>query len=98
MRKRMVTRTIVTTNVLLMCVNPDEEKCVNISITIPGSYKDEKAMLKAIGDDPNGDGTLHPVRVVSYEELETLYGMDEKDFITHASILPPRGANDAVEE
>lgn len=92
MRKKMVTRTITTTNVLVMCVNIVEGTTTNISITLPGVYGgDEKKMLKAVGEVPAGDGSLKPVHIISTEEMETLYGMEEKLFIEHAQILPSRG-------
>ena len=94
MRKKMVTRTILTTSALVMCVNIAEGTTTNICISLPGAYGgDEKKMLKAVGDDPAGDGSLKPVHIIRFEELETLYGMPEIDFIAHAQILPGRGGN-----
>ena len=38
--------------------------------------------------------TLKAVHIVDKEEIETLYGMTEQEFIQYAKVLPPRsGAN-----
>ena len=42
--------------------------------------------VKAVLENEN----VKPVHVISTEEVETLYGMSEQDFITSAKILQPR--------
>ena len=34
--------------------------------------------------------TVKAVHIVSTEQVETLYGMTEQDFMEHAKVLPPR--------
>lgn len=86
-RKPMVTRTIVTTKVAVMALDITTGEPSTISVALPRTYSDEKKILKAVQDtlEPN----IKAVHVVAQEEVETLYGMSEQDFISHASILDP---------
>ena len=88
-RQPMVTRTIITTKVKVMCLDVEHGEPCNRTITIPRTYKDEKALLKKVKPLLE-TRTLKAVHVVDTKEIETLYGMTEQDFIEHAEILPPR--------
>ena len=46
-RQPMVTRTIITTKVNVMCLDVEHGEPCNRTITIPRTYKDEKALLIA---------------------------------------------------
>ena len=85
----MVTRTIITTKVNVMCLDVEHGEPCNRTITVPRTYKDEKALLKKVKSLIETD-TLKAVYVVDTEEIETLYGMTEQDFNEHAEFLPPR--------
>ena len=88
-RQPMVTRTIITTKVNVMCLDVEHGEPCNHTITVPRTYKDEKALLKKVKSLIETD-TLKAVYIVDTEEIETLYGMTEQDFIEHAEVLPPR--------
>lgn len=90
MRTPMVTRTIVTTNVNVLCVDVTKQETFNQTITLPRTYKDNKALLKAVSAVIENE-EIKPVAIKSIETQETLYGMSEQDFINAAQILPPRG-------
>lgn len=88
-RKRMVTRTIISTVATCMCVNVEQGECINETVEVAGTYTSEEKLLKAIKtayDTP----TVKFVQVVEQHEKETLYGMEEQRFIEQAEILPPR--------
>lgn len=87
-RKPMVTRTIVTTKVNVLCLDINSAEPFNKVVTLPRTYKDEKKLLKKVEEDVNTD-EVKAVHIVDKEELETLYGMTEQDFITNATILDP---------
>lgn len=87
MRKPMVTRTIVTTKVTALCLDIEKGEPCNKVVTLPRTYKDEKALMKKL-EEFNSD-TLKFVHVVAKEEIETLYGMTEQDFIDNAVVLDP---------
>ena len=88
-RTPMVTRTIVTTKATLMCLDIEAGEPFNTEVILPRTYKDEKALLKKARPLVETD-TIKAVHVVDTEEVETLYGMTEQEFIENAQILPPR--------
>lgn len=88
-RTPMVTRTFVTTKAIIMCLDVEAGEPFNKEVTLPRTYKDEKALLKKVKPLVETD-TIKAVHVVDTEEVETLYGMTEQEFIENARILPPR--------
>lgn len=87
-RKPMVTRTIVTTKVNVLCLDINSTEPFNKVVTLPRAYKDEKKLLKKVEEVVNTND-VKAVHIVDKEEVETLYGMTEPDFITNATILDP---------
>lgn len=87
-RKPMVTRTIVITKVNVLCLDINSAEPFNKVVALPRTYKDEKKLLKKVEEVVNTD-EVKAVHVVGKEEVETLYGMTEQDFITNATILDP---------
>lgn len=93
-RVPMVTRTIQTTKANVLCLDIEKGEPFNKVVTLPRTYKDEKSMMKAVEGNINTD-TVKAVHIVDSSVQETLYGMTEQDFISHAYILPPRTTPDA---
>ena len=89
MRKPMITRTITTTEATLLMADTVAAEMHNVTVTLPRTYKDNEAILKAARPLVETD-TDKAVSVVSVSTKETLYGMTEADFIKAASILPAR--------
>lgn len=87
-RKPMVTRTIVTTKVNVLCLDIQSAEPFNKVVTLPRTYKDEKKLLKKVEEVVNTED-VKAVHIVDKEEVETLYGMTEQDFITKATVLDP---------
>ena len=87
-RKAMVTRTILTTKVNVLCMDTQSCEACNVSVTLPKTYKDENKLFKAVQGEVN-KGTIKAVEIVSQETVETLYGMNEQDFINGAKVLDP---------
>ena len=88
-RVPMVTRTITTTKDKVLCVSIVENKTFEQEVVLPRTYKDEKSLMKQVKAALENEN-VKPVRVISTEEVETLYGMSEQGFIQLAKILPPR--------
>lgn len=88
-RVPMVTRTIVTTAVTVMCLDVEAGEPFNKTVTVPRTYKDDEALLKKVKPLIETE-TVKAVHIVDKEEIETLYGMTEQEFIQYASVLPPR--------
>lgn len=93
-RKPMVTRTIITTKVIVLCLDVNSAEPFNETVTLPRTYKDEKKLLKSVEEVINTD-TVKAVHIVSKKEIETLYGMTEQDFINKAKILDPATRKEA---
>lgn len=87
-RKPMVTRTITTTKVNVLCLDVQSAEPFNQSVSLPRTYKDEKKLLKKVEEIVNTDA-VKAVHIVGKTEIETLYGMTEQDFINNAMILDP---------
>ena len=87
-RVPMITRTVVTTKATVLCVNTVAEETVVHVVEVPRTYTDDSKLLKAVKETL--DSTLIPVKVISTETVETLYGMTEQNFIELAEKLPPR--------
>ena len=87
-RKPMISRTIITTKVNVLCLDIQSAEPFNKSVTLPRTYKDDKKLLKKVEEVINTDD-VKAVHIVDKEEIETLYGMTEQDFIDHATILDP---------
>ena len=87
-RKPMVTRTITTTQVNVLCLDIVAGEPFNQQVTLPRTYKEDKKLMKAIEAVVNTEN-VKAVHVVAKEEVETLYGMSEQDFIANATILDP---------
>lgn len=88
-RVPMVTRTIITTKVNVMCLDIETGEPCNKSVVVPRTYKDDEKLLKKVKEVLETE-TLKPVYIVYKEEIETLYGMTEQNFIEHAEVQPPR--------
>ena len=95
-RKPMVTRTIKTTAVTVLCLNVQTGEPYNDTVVLPRTFEDDTKIIKTLEKCYNTD-ERKAVHVVAKEERETLYGMLETDFIKHAEVLPPRGTTEAEE-
>jgi hypothetical protein len=92
-RVPMITRTIVATKANVMCLDVQAAELCNKVVTVPRTYKDDEALMKKVRPLLETE-TLKAVHIVDKEEIETLYGMTEQEFIQYAKVLPPRnGAN-----
>lgn len=95
-RKPMVTRTITTTKVNVLCLDITKAEPFNKEVVLPRTYKDEKKLFKRVEEVVNV-GDTKAVHIVDKSEVETLYGMTEQDFIDNAKVLDPE-TRKAIEE
>lgn len=82
-REVMVTRTIKSTQCVLMCVDTSIGEVKNIDVTLPRKYKEVSDMLTKAKEIYDTD-TLKCVEVVDFKEKECLMGMPESLFIQYA--------------
>lgn len=88
MRKPMITRTIISTSVIALCVNPQTAETFEQEFTLTGKIADKDKVLKRVSKQYNTDDcTIVAIREL--KEVNELYGMDEADFIKGAKILDP---------
>lgn len=85
----MVTRTIKSTEMILLCVDLETQETCNRSVCISGVHTgNEKGIMKLISEQlPE---TVKPVTVIKEDVTEALYGMNETDFIRLADVIPNR--------
>lgn len=96
-RKPMVTRTITTTKANVLCMDIQKAEPFNKVVTLPRTYKDDKTLMKKVQELVETD-TVKAVHVVDKEEVETLYGMTEQEFIQKAVVLDPETRKPEAEE
>lgn len=87
-RKPMVTRTITTTKANVLCMDIQTAEPFNKVITLPRTYKDDKTLMKRVQEVVETEN-IKAVHIVDKEEVETLYGMTEQEFIEKAVVLDP---------
>lgn len=88
MRKTMVTRTIISTSITALCVNPQTAETFEQDFSLIGKITDKDKALKRVSKLYNTDEcTIVSIR--NLKEVNELYGMDEADFIAGAKILDP---------
>lgn len=87
-RKRMVTRTILTTKATVLCMDTNTLLSEYKDVILPRTYKDDEKLFKAIKNAIDTD-TFKAVKIEETSTVETLYGMDEQDFINSAKVLDP---------
>lgn len=88
-KEPMVTRTITTTRVTLLGMNVVTGESENVTVDLPGTYKDVKAMFKA-AEKAAETIEYKPVVFVAHEVIKRLYAMTVSDFITFATVIPAR--------
>lgn len=96
-RKPMVTRTITTTKANVLCMDIQTAEPFNKVVTLPRTYKDDKTLMKKVQEVVETD-IVKAVHIVDKEEVETLYGMTEQEFIQNAVILDPETRRPEAEE
>lgn len=88
MRKPMITRTIISTAITTLCVNPQTAETFEQEFTLTGKIADKDKALKRVSKLYNTDDCT-VVAIRNLKEVNALYGMDEADFIAGAKLLDP---------
>jgi len=87
--KYNVTRTIVTTNVTAMVINPETMETATKVFVYDGIEKEDKTKILKYLRKRNETETCSLVSIVKIETTEQLYGMTEEDFIKYSKVLNP---------
>lgn len=87
-RERMVTRTILETEVNVICMDVTTVETLVETFTLTGLQKNNDYILKQLKKQYETD-TYKLVAIQNVQEKETMYGMKEIDFIKVAMKLDP---------
>lgn len=93
---KMVTRTILSTEVKAVIANLSENVLEEVTYNIPGKITNKDKAMKILRKQYT-TLPLIPTTVVELTICEKLYGMPEETFIEHAVELPPRASKKEVE-
>lgn len=93
---KMVTRTILLTEVKAMAANLVGKELGEVTYTIPGKITNKDKVMNILRKQYATSSRI-PISVVELTICEKLYGMPEETFIEHAVELPPRASKKEVE-
>ena len=93
---KMVTRTILSTEVKAMTANLSENVLEEVTYNIPGKITNKDKAMNILRKQYTTSSRI-PTSVVELTISEKLYGMPEETFIEHAVELPPRASKKEVE-
>ena len=83
MRKPVVSRTLNTTVVDVLCINKETNETYEDTVTLSRTYRNEGQMLKAVKSTYDTD-TVCALHILAYHEETAKYFMDENDFVALA--------------
>lgn len=88
-REAMITRTVKAKKVTALCLDAVKCEPFNTTMILSGSFKDEKALKKATAKQVETD-IISLAKIVEVQDIESVYGMTEQEFIKHAIVLDPK--------
>lgn len=83
MRKPVVTRTLKSTEVSVLCLDIETAEPFNRTIILPRTYKNDEAMLKVAKAEIDTD-KVKAVAIAASKVKLCKYGMSEATFIANA--------------
>lgn len=95
-RERLVTRTIVSTEVKALALNTETLVAETVTFVVPGEFEVGTKEIKAILEKKS-DERVSYVKAIACTKIEKLYGMSESTFLQYAKELPPRTKTEADE-
>lgn len=93
---KMVTRTILSTEVKALSANLETKELEETYYIIPGKLTNKDKAMKILRNQYTTSSRI-PTAVLELTTCEKLYGMPEETFIEHAKELPPRASKKEVE-
>ena len=85
-RKPMITRTIISTTVTVLCMDLVNRTPVEKTLVLPRTYKDDKALMKVLSKEYDTE-ELKVASILDKKENQDIYGMTEAQFIQLATKL-----------
>ena len=98
-RRKFVSRTITGTQVEVMCLDTKKVEPLKVTVTLAGTFKDEKAIMKALAKSSAFTDEIRPAKIIKTLEVSELRGVDEEKFLEVSVLLDtetrkPIGDND----
>ena len=72
-----------------MCLDVTKGEPFNQDVVLPRTYTDDTKLLKKVKELVDTED-VKAVHIAKKEEIETMYGMTEQDFINSAKVLDPQ--------
>lgn len=85
-RQPMVTRTIVSTKLTVLCMDLVNRQPIEKEIVLPRTYKDDITIMKVLAKQYDSD-ELKVTAILSKEVNKDIYGMTEQKFLEVAEKL-----------
>ena len=85
-RQPMVTRTIVSTKLNVLCMDLVNRQPIEKEIVLPRTYKDDITIMKVLAKQYDSD-ELKVTAILSKEVNKDIYGMTEQKFLEVAEKL-----------
>ena len=85
-RKPIITRTIISTTVTVLCMDLVNRTPVEKTLVLPRTYKDDKALMKVLSKEYDTE-ELKVASILDKKENQDIYGMTEAQFIQLATKL-----------
>ena len=85
-RQPMVTRTIVSTKLTVLCMDLVNRQPIEKEIVLPRTYKDDITIMKVLSKQYDSD-ELKVTAILSKEVNKDIYGMTEQKFLEVAEKL-----------
>ena len=82
----MITRSIHTTVCEVMVVNTKEKKLLNKTVTVSGTFKDDKSLIKAVTKIVTKEDIAF-VSILSSKVETKVYGISEQKFLELAEVI-----------
>ncbi|MBO7731598.1 MAG: hypothetical protein J6S67_03575 [Methanobrevibacter sp.] len=96
-KESLITRTVTTTIADVYCVDIDSKEGFNTDVILPGKYKSDEALFKAVQksvDTPN----VKALSIESKREETAIRAVKESWFIDNSFIITRGSKNTATEE
>lgn len=93
-KEKLITRTFVITQATVMTLNIETSEPSTETYDMPGLYKTDEALLKAVKELYDTD-TEKVVTITSKTEIEELRGITESVFLQYSIVLPAREKKEA---
>lgn len=88
-RRKYVSRTIVGTKVEVMCLDTVKAEALKVTVTLAGTFKDDKALMKALTKSSAFNEEIRPAKILSKVEVSELRACTEEQFLSMSILLDP---------